>query len=68
MADSASAKEIADELDGAARANLSPCGVQEFMKYKEQLLAQGATADDIEDILRGFIWDASEPDGIGYDD
>ena len=57
------AREIADSLDGAARANLSLRGVQEFMEYKERLLAEDTSAADIEDILRGFILDASESEG-----
>jgi len=60
---SKTAREVADDLDGAALANLTPRGVQRFMEYKEQLLRKGTGVNDIDDILRGFIWDESESEG-----
>lgn len=60
---SKTAKEVADALDGAARANLSQQGVKRFMEYKARLLADGTSAADINDILSGFIWDESESEG-----
>ena len=51
---------IEDELDGAARANLSPRGVEAYEAYKADLLARNLPLDEIEQILRGFIWDESE--------
>lgn len=47
-----------EELDAAARANLSHHGVSAYESYKSQLLADGTP--HVEEILRGWIWDESE--------
>ena len=50
-----------NELDGAAKANLSKDGFEKFLKYKEELKKDGLDWDgDAEEILRGYIWDESE--------
>lgn len=48
------------ELDDAARANLSRVGLQRYEERKQQLLASSRNDRDIEETLRGFIWDESE--------
>jgi hypothetical protein len=55
--------EIFKELDPAAKANLSARGVQEYERYKASLVADGDSPEDVELILRGFIWDESESEG-----
>jgi hypothetical protein len=57
---SRSLQEILNDLDGAARANLNARGVAEYETYKKRLIADGHEAGEIEEILSGFIWDASE--------
>ncbi|NEV75627.1 hypothetical protein DYI24_00890 [Rhodopseudomonas sp. BR0C11] len=52
------------ELDNAARVNLREKDLRYYEKYKADLIASGETEEDIDLILRGFIWDATE----GYDD
>lgn len=51
-----------NRLDSAARANLAANGVREYERYKAELMASGEPPDSIEEILTGFIWDASEDD------
>jgi hypothetical protein len=52
--------QVFAELDGAARANLNDRGVHEYNRYKTELVAEGHSPQEVEEILRGFIWDASE--------
>lgn len=52
--------EVFKALDIAAIANLNAAGVREYEAYKSQLVAKGVPPADVEQILRGFIWDASE--------
>jgi hypothetical protein len=48
-------------LDKAAKANLNEVDLKEFFQYKQRLRYEGHEWEyDAEDILRGFIWDASE--------
>lgn len=44
------------ELDDAARVNLTPASCTKYREYRDGLLAEGRDLDDIEVILRGFIW------------
>ena len=44
------------ELDSAARCNLSSYGVSRYNDYKAQLINREKSYEDIELILRGFIW------------
>ncbi len=53
-------EEVFAELDVAARANLSERGVRAYTSYKARLVADGDSPEDVELILRGFIWDESE--------
>lgn len=57
-------EEVFAELDVAARANLSERGVRAYTSYKAKLLADGDSPEDIEMILRGFIWDESESEAV----
>ncbi len=56
--------EIFDELDSAARNNLSTLSVREYEQYKVLLIARGVKPDDVDLILRGFIWDQSESEAV----
>ena len=50
-----------NSLDKAAKINLNEYYIEKFFKYKKSLKAEGHEwENDAEDILRGFIWDASE--------
>jgi len=50
-----------NELDRAAKANLTAKGYVEYLDYKKELLAEGVEPNsDIKDILCGFIWDETE--------
>lgn len=49
-------------LDDAARVNLPPDGYVKYQEYRDGLLAEGRNLDDIEVILRGFIWGEIEED------
>jgi hypothetical protein len=53
-------EEVFKELDAAARANLGDRGVREYEAYKVRLIADGDAPDEVELILRGFIWDQAE--------
>ncbi len=53
-------EDVFKELDLAARANLSAKGVSSYEHYKAKLVADGDSPEDIDAILRGFIWDESE--------
>jgi hypothetical protein len=52
--------EFFKELDAAARANLNDRGVRAYEEWKAHLLTNYEDRTDVEDILRGFIWDSSE--------
>lgn len=52
--------EVFKALDVAAVANLNAAGVREYEAYKVRLVSEGVPPDEVEQILRGFIWDASE--------
>lgn len=43
-------------LDDAARVNLTTAGYNKYLRYRDDLLTEGRALDDIETILRGFIW------------
>jgi hypothetical protein len=54
-----------EELDAAAKTNLSPAGYARYLRYKAELcgpqqltpnITQFRSAQDIEATLRGFIW------------
>lgn len=47
-------------LDVAARANLDDRGLRYYEPTKAELLADDEDADEIELVLTGLIWDASE--------
>lgn len=47
------------ELDSAARANLTDPAFRRYCETRDRLIAEGT--DDVEAILRGFIWAESEP-------
>jgi hypothetical protein len=48
------------ELDDAARVNLTENQMLEYIAYRDRLVAEGMSNEDIYEILCGFIWDASE--------
>lgn len=50
------APDVLKELDDAARVNLTPASCTKYREYRDGLLAEGRDLDDIEVILRGFIW------------
>lgn len=52
--------EVFKSLDVAARANLNARGVREYEAYKADLVARQVPPDEVDEILRGHIWDASE--------
>jgi hypothetical protein len=56
--------DVFKELDSAARANLSAKGVSSYEFYKRKLIADGDSPEEIEMILRGFIWDESESEAV----
>lgn len=49
-----------NQLDAAARANLRPSDLDEYFRYKNQLIEEKEPLDSIKDILTGFIWDCTE--------
>lgn len=53
---------IFSELDVDARVNLGDRGVPEYEAYKASLLAESVSPENIEMILRGFIWSQLESD------
>ena len=65
--DDAMAK-VLQELDTAARANLGLAGVERYRRYKAELLADETTPDDMDIILRGFIWGEIEQDAASDED
>lgn len=48
------------DLDSAARCNLSSDGVNRYNDYKAQLINRKESYEDIDCILRGFIWEEIE--------
>lgn len=53
-------EEILSGLDAAARANLSDASVRDYERRKAELIAERQAPDELELILRGWIWDEIE--------
>lgn len=47
-------------IDDLAKFNLNDQDHDRYVEYKKELVKDGETQEDIELILRGFIWDESE--------
>jgi hypothetical protein len=60
--DSQMPRDWKDELDEAARANLSERGQSAYRAYRDQLIQENEP--DAELILSGFIWDESESESL----
>ena len=48
------------DIDESARVNLDYIDLMQYERYKESLIAEGETKENIEMILNGFIWDCIE--------
>lgn len=57
-----------NNLNDAAKANLTPDHFRRFLQYKQELKTQGETWEDAEEILIGFIWDTLEEETMVDDD
>ena len=49
-----------DNLDFAAKANLDEPDLLRYYEYKEEMISDGETDEEIDLILRGFIWNCIE--------
>ncbi len=49
-------------LDSSALTNLGAKGMPAYEAYKERLFSEGHSLDDIDTILRGYIWECLEQD------
>ncbi len=47
---------VLEELDRTAKADLLAADLPGYFEYRDHLLAEGIATDDINDILRGYIW------------
>lgn len=60
MAGAMKVSDVVLMMDAAAKANLEPWEISDYEKYRDSLIADGESADDMFHILSGYIWDASE--------
>lgn len=56
MAATKTYESVLAELDAAARVNLPASRLAAYDRYKADLIASCESPDDIDAILRGFIW------------
>lgn len=60
-------RQVEQDLDMAAKANLSARGLSRYHERKQELLSQGEDWEEIELILTGWIWDESEEESLTSD-